>query len=295
MTKPRSVDITKNELDAFYQTPWEKSWLSHTNAGHYPEHERYEERMLLSTGLVDKDAQDCFTVLDVGSGVGIYAIHVAWSFPHSEVLGLDISPEQVEISNRASQRLGLGGRVRFVTGDAEDFTLNRQYDYILCTELLEHVLDPIKVLTSIRKHCHRGTRIVVEVPQYFGNNEAGIFYRQVNADGTVSDSLDSANSNDTQSVHRFYHGIFTRREMIALMAQSGFEIEVLTGCGLYLTRPVTLAKLPFMLFRKAIFQMQRLGYRISNKQIEVLINNLSTWRFARTLSLRSRVLKPCVY
>lgn len=295
MTKPRAVDITKNELDAFYQTPWEKAWLSHTNAGHYPEHERYEERMLLSTGLIDKDTQDCFTVLDVGSGVGIYAIHVARSFPYSEVLGLDISPEQVEISNSISQRLGLGGRARFVAGDAEDFALNQKYDYIMCTELLEHVLDPVKILANIRKHCRRSTKVIVEVPQYFGDNEAGIFRRHVNADGTVSDSLDGANSDGTRSAHRFYHGVFSRRGLIALMAESGFEIEVLIGCGLYLTRPVTLAKLPFMLFRKVLIQLRRWGYRVSHKQMEMLINNLSSWKFARTLSLRCKLTTPCAY
>ncbi|MGH2487600.1 MAG: class I SAM-dependent methyltransferase, partial [Ktedonobacterales bacterium] len=61
------------------------------------------------------------TALDVGTGTGDLAIALARvSAPDSQVVGIDFTPEMLEIGRRKLARRGLANRVRFEQGDGED-------------------------------------------------------------------------------------------------------------------------------------------------------------------------------
>jgi release factor glutamine methyltransferase len=76
------------------------------------------------------------TVIDVGTGSGAIALALAAARPELVVWATDSSPEAVRQARRNSERLGLGDRVRFSTGD---LTLPLQD---------EHPVFPIRVVVS---------------------------------------------------------------------------------------------------------------------------------------------------
>lgn len=59
-------------------------------------------------------------VLDVGSGIGMFAMYFAHLRPELALRGFDMNPARVELSRRAARRLALDN-VRFEVGRAEEY------------------------------------------------------------------------------------------------------------------------------------------------------------------------------
>jgi 2-polyprenyl-3-methyl-5-hydroxy-6-metoxy-1,4-benzoquinol methylase len=59
-------------------------------------------------------------VLDVGSGIGMFAMYFAQARPRLALRGFDLNEARVELSRRAAARLGLDN-VRFELGRAEEY------------------------------------------------------------------------------------------------------------------------------------------------------------------------------
>ncbi len=71
-------------------------------------------------------------VLDVASGRGTSAFHIAESFG-CKVTGVDLSQENVDRANQESEARGIAGQVRFELGDAERLTFDdEKFDAIVC-------------------------------------------------------------------------------------------------------------------------------------------------------------------
>jgi 2-polyprenyl-3-methyl-5-hydroxy-6-metoxy-1,4-benzoquinol methylase len=96
------------------------------------------------------------SILDVGCGDGRFTSMYLDGF--IQVAGLD--PEQkylkiaIEANNGIAYHLGFG----------ETFSLDKKFDTIALTQLLEHVDDPIAVLKNCKEHLAEEGRIIVQVP-----------------------------------------------------------------------------------------------------------------------------------
>lgn len=78
--------------------------------------------------------------------------------------GFDISRKALKSALEKSINLDIP--TTFVQGDAErklPFTKG-QFDVIICSETLEHVLNPQKVVKSIAAICTKDTRVIITVP-----------------------------------------------------------------------------------------------------------------------------------
>jgi len=96
-------------------------------------------------------------LLEVGCGGG----HVLQRFPECELVGVDVSGAMLE---KARARLA-GFRVEFLKGELKDLNLAPEgFDAIVCTEVLEHVVDPEVVLAGIAGLLKPTGRAVVTFP-----------------------------------------------------------------------------------------------------------------------------------
>ncbi len=75
-------------------------------------------------------------VLDIGSGWGTLAIHIAQK-TNASVTGITLSENQLEYSKRKAKELNLGNQVEFKLADYRE--LNEKFDRIVSVGMFEHV------------------------------------------------------------------------------------------------------------------------------------------------------------
>lgn len=96
-------------------------------------------------------------VAEIGSGGG----HVLRMFPGARLTAIDVSGEYLAI---ARDNL-VGFEVQFLKGEVDKMSLPAQsFDRIICTEVLEHVVDPQAVLSEIARLLRPTGIAVVTVP-----------------------------------------------------------------------------------------------------------------------------------
>lgn len=100
---------------------------------------------------------DGLEVAEVGSGGG----HVLQMFPSARLTAIDVSGVYLEVA-----KTNLAGYdVRFLKGEVDKMDLAAEsFDRIICTEVLEHVVDPDAVLAAMARLLRPTGVAVVTVP-----------------------------------------------------------------------------------------------------------------------------------
>ena len=119
----------KHDLDKFYNHP--------NFIFRYIENKRIKQ-LIKRAQIQDKDK-----VMEVGCGAG----HILERVPRGKLYGTDISEIQIK---RAKERLG--NRVELVKAPGEKIPYeDKFFDKILCSEVIEHVLDPKPLLKEMKR------------------------------------------------------------------------------------------------------------------------------------------------
>jgi SAM-dependent methyltransferase len=102
-------------------------------------------------------------VADAGTGRGLFAFHLARTFPGAEVVGMDIDAAQVARNNAVAARLGVAN-CRFVVQDVTALAAEPPWDLVLSTDNLEHLDDDARQARTFRDALRPGGTLVVHVP-----------------------------------------------------------------------------------------------------------------------------------
>ena len=105
--------------------------------------------------------------LDVGCGVGLYALWLAEAVgPGGSVLGIEPEMDKVDAARALVGGQLEAGRVEFDRGDGTAIPLpDRSVDWIWCGDVLHHIIDTEKALREFRRVVRPGGRIVVKESQ----------------------------------------------------------------------------------------------------------------------------------
>lgn len=180
---------------------WNRHWDAYAEANALNPAQAYRRKLIVERlGL---DGVAAARLLELGVGQGTLSSELATRFPDVELLGLDISQRGIAM---ASQRVPGG---TFLQQDFMlPFTLPERYSawatHAVCSEVLEHVDDPQKVLVNARRCLAPGARLVITVP-------AG-----------------PRSKFDLYIGHRRH---FTVEALSALLTGAGLELESLHGAG----------------------------------------------------------------
>jgi SAM-dependent methyltransferase len=68
--------------------------------------------------------------LELGCGVGGGFLSTVQAYPNIVALGVELSPDLLEVAKQRTLTLGLGERVSFWQGDAQNFTTEKEFDYV---------------------------------------------------------------------------------------------------------------------------------------------------------------------
>jgi len=119
-------------------------------------------RDLLAAGLPPRRER----ALDIGSNAGGYSKMLS-DFGFRQVDGFDIEPELVARATAAFASEAPGATIRFRTDDAEELAAREEYDFILCTEVIEHTARPERVIENLARALRPGAIAVVTLPNAF--------------------------------------------------------------------------------------------------------------------------------
>ncbi|HWD25118.1 MAG TPA: class I SAM-dependent methyltransferase [Acidimicrobiales bacterium] len=144
---------------------WDAHWSNYGDtSGALNPANRMRERLILS--LLGEIAGGS-TILDIGSGQGDLAFVLADRYPDAKVIGVEYSSEGVKRARRAAESRSSG--VTFLERNlleavpaAEASSVCAQY--ATCSEVLEHVDDPVEILTNAKAYLAPGCRVVFTVP-----------------------------------------------------------------------------------------------------------------------------------
>lgn len=149
------------------QTPdpddWDRHWDAFGEAADGNPANLYRRRLV--TSLLGRPPAGA-TVLDIGSGQGELAIFLQERYPGVAVWGVEYSSAGVERSRAyaAARRVD----ARFVQLDLlQPVTLapgQPAAGYAVCSEVLEHVDDPVRLMRNSQSLLRPGCRLVVTVP-----------------------------------------------------------------------------------------------------------------------------------
>lgn len=85
-------------------------------------------------------------ILDVGCASGWLTARLVKIFPKAKVIGLDVSSLMIDYGKK------IYPEIEFVCADAHQLPFpDGSFDLIVCTETLEHVVNPLNVLSEIKR------------------------------------------------------------------------------------------------------------------------------------------------
>ena len=141
---------------------WDRHWDEYSQAAQENPAQEYRRRVILSVlGL--RGAGAGVRTLDVGSGQGDMAAAIRVALPKSEIVGLELSQSGVEISRHKVPD------ARFVQCNLlEEVTppedLRGWATHAVCSEVIEHVDNPLQLLRRARAYMSPGCKLVVTAP-----------------------------------------------------------------------------------------------------------------------------------
>jgi SAM-dependent methyltransferase len=141
---------------------WDRHWAAYASAAERNPAQTYRRRLIVDI-LRSFDRAAVERILDIGSGTGALAADLRAAIPTADIVGLELSREGVERARQAVR--GATFVQRDLLSDAEvDPRLRDWATAAVCSEVLEHVDDPRRLLQAVVPYLGPGCRLVVTVP-----------------------------------------------------------------------------------------------------------------------------------
>ena len=136
------------------------SWLTR-----YAHRQRVNCVKYLMDRFLSENVQD-LTILDIGCGSGAYTTLFAKLGFH--VVGLDISKLGISTAKKWAVCENLQDRVALIVANAEKLPFkNESFNFIICSEVLEHLDSPHKGINELNRVLAWGGEIFISMPNLF--------------------------------------------------------------------------------------------------------------------------------
>ena len=153
LTSPEAVEpnrVTPDQQREAYSEARRTYWEEYANAQGAPvTFRRYYRRRLAD--IYKLSVPPGRKILEIGCGEG----NLLNSLEPSDGLGIDISAAAVSKARAKHPHLD------FLVGDANDMDIEGQFDFIICSDLLNELWDVQRFFEQLARYCHTDTRILI--------------------------------------------------------------------------------------------------------------------------------------
>ena len=141
---------------------WDQHWQQYSDTAEQNPAQNYRRELIVSLLGVSGSGMGA-RIVDIGSGQGDMAAAIRARFPSAEILGIELARSGVEISSRKVPT------ARFVQRDLLDQTqppeeLRGWATHAVCSEVVEHLDDPVALLKNARAYMNEDCCLVVTAP-----------------------------------------------------------------------------------------------------------------------------------
>jgi len=172
----------------------------------------YPRRELIQ--LIEEETDMPLHILDIGCGCGAMMGCVKGIYPKAKVYGIE----------KVSKAAGIASHMgEVICGDVEqvEFPWEEAYfDYIMMGDVLEHLMNPDRVLERLEKHLKPGGHIIVSMPNVKHYSVLLPLLRQ-----------DRFSYEDAGILDRTHVKLYTGTEIQRLILRCGYEIETIDLIG----------------------------------------------------------------
>jgi SAM-dependent methyltransferase len=180
---------------------WDEHWSAYADSNELNPAQVYRRALVLAELGIERAARPA-RVLEIGCGQGELFRELASRYPDVELAGIDLSPTGLAAARR---KVPVG---RFLEQDLmqplSHPELRGWATHAICSEVLEHVADPVATLVNVRPALGPGCRLVVTVP------------------GGPMSAFD-------RHIGHLRH--FTPGSLADVLRAAGFDVEVLRAAG----------------------------------------------------------------
>jgi 2-polyprenyl-3-methyl-5-hydroxy-6-metoxy-1,4-benzoquinol methylase len=120
-------------------------------------------------------------VLDAGCGLGRHAFSIARKYPSVSIVGVDLSGGNISTCNSIRKRNYFEG-IRFQKGDLRFVDLDRRFDVIICSDVLEYIEEDNRVLDNFQRLLKENGRLILHTPRLNPRRYLGLFERYFRCD-----------------------------------------------------------------------------------------------------------------
>jgi len=110
-------------------------------------------------------------VLDAGSGFGQYAYFMSRLSSGWKIKGVDVKEDQIEDCNQFFRQIGKQDQVIFEIADLTQFDEENTYQLILCVDVMEHILEDVRVFQNYANAMKPGGMLLISTPSDQGGSD----------------------------------------------------------------------------------------------------------------------------
>lgn len=141
---------------------WETIWDQYADSAAENPAQSYRRSLIVSRIFSSPLAQNG-KIVDLGSGQGDFLKFISQIFPSAKLLGVELSQSGIRIAQ------GKVPHAKFIQHDfttpaSVDLDPTEKADVGVCSEVLEHVTDPVAALTEIKRFLKPKSDLIVTVP-----------------------------------------------------------------------------------------------------------------------------------
>lgn len=109
-------------------------------------------------------------ILDAGSGFGQYSYYMSGKSSKSSILSVDVKEDYMADCNSFFKKIGRTNVV-FRTEDLTIFNHPEGFDFILCVDVMEHILEDVEVFKNFYIDLKTGGMVLISTPSDKGGSD----------------------------------------------------------------------------------------------------------------------------
>ena len=151
-------------------------------------------------------------ILDAGSGFGQYSFYMASKNRNYSIDAIDVKDDQITDCNQFFAKCNLKN-AKFAVGDLTQSIAINKYDFVLCVDVMEHILEDVQVFKNFHQAMKPGAMLLISTP----SDQGGSDVHEVTGESFIGEHVRDG---------------YPKEEMAEKLRQAGFDkMEILYSYG----------------------------------------------------------------